>query len=114
MCFCGNRYLPYRQCNADKIRVKYSPYRIKQILHDDYHYELKPIYSYKGNRRRGYVQKYDICNIDTGEIIVEKATLNAIRIILQQEGYPLTKPIEPNQGAVNFLEYVESIKEQNK
>ena len=115
MYFCGYGYIPYQQSNAQKVMVKYSHQRIRQILLDDYHYELIPINDgYKGNRKRGYVQKYDVRNLDTGELVVGSATLNALRIILQQEGYPLTEPVQPNQGAVNFLEYVESIKEQNK
>lgn len=108
-------YLPYRQSNEKKVKVKYSHQRIKQILHEDYHYDLIPIsVGYKGNRRRGYVQKYDVRSLDTGELIVSHATLNAIRIILQQEGYPLHAPEQPNQGAVDFLAYVESTKQHNR
>lgn len=103
----------HKQSNADKC-LPYSHQRVKEILREDYHYILKPVGGYKANRRFGYVQKYHIMDDDTGDTIAKWVTLNAIRIILTQEGYPLTEPVQPNQGAVNFLEYVESIKEQNK
>lgn len=108
-------YIPYKQNNDDKCKVKYSPQRIKQILLCDYHIVLDHIWTgYKGNRQRGYVERYNMRNIDTNEIIAENVTLNSIRIQLQAEGYSLHEEIKPNQGAITFLEYVESIKEQNK
>lgn len=115
MSYFGYRYIPYKQSNEDKVKVKYSHQRIKQILLRDYHIALDYIWAgYKGNRYRGYVERYNMRNIDTNEIIAEGVTLNAIRIQLQAEGYSLHDEVKPNQGAVEFLEFVESIKEQNK
>lgn len=114
MYYYGYGYIPYKQSNEDKCKVKYSHQRIKQILCNDYHYELIPInVGYKGNRRHGYIQKYTIRNYDTDEVVVEAVTLNALRILLYQEGYPLHEPMKPNQGAIAFLEYVENIKNQH-
>ena len=56
-------YIPYRQSNANIVKVSYSHQRIKQILHDDYEIDLIPLWAgYKGNRKRGYVQKYRLEN----------------------------------------------------
>ena len=108
-------YTPYKQSNEDKCKVKYSHQRVKQILLDDFHIALDPVYTgYKGNRRRGFVEHYKMRLIDSGEFLVESATLNAIRIELQKMGYPLHAPEEPNQGAVDFLAYVNKAKQQRK
>lgn len=104
-------YTPYKQSNEDKCKVKYSHQRVKQILLDDFHIALEPICTgYKENRRRGFVERYRMRLIDSGEVLVESATLNAIRIELQKMGYPLHTPAEPNQGALDFLAYVETLK----
>lgn len=107
-------YIPYKQSNEDKCHIKYSHQRIKQILLYDYHIALDHIWAgYKGNRHRGYVERYNMRNIDTNEIIAENVTLNSIRIQLQAEGYSLHEEVKPNQGAIAFLEHVESLKNQN-
>lgn len=100
----------YRQSNAKKCKP-YSHQRVKAIMQNEYHYRLEPIRSYKGNQRYGYVQKYNLINEDTGETLAQNVTLNAIRIVLTQEGYPLKETIKPCKGAMDFLEYVETIKE---
>ena len=102
----------YRQSNATRC-MPYSHQRVKYILKNDYHCILQPILSYKGNRRYGYVQKYNLINEDTGETLVENVTLNAMRIVLTQEGYPV-KADSPCQGAMDFLAFVDNIKTKNK
>ena len=99
----------YRQSNAHKC-LPYSHQRVKQILRDYYHYRLKPVGGYKANRRYGYVQKYHVIDTDTGETILEWVTLNAIRIVLTEEGFPLFETMKPCKGAMEFLEYIETTK----
>ena len=99
----------YRQNNAHRCK-SYSHQRVKQILLQDYHCILKPVGGYKANRKYGYVQKYNLINKDTGEVLAEWITINAIRIILTQEGYLLTEEHKPCKGAIEFLNYVENIK----
>ena len=106
-----NSYTPYKQSNEDKCKIKYSPARIKQILLYDYHIALDHVWTgYKGNRYRGYVERYNMRSIDTNEIIAQNVTLNSIRIQLQSEGYSLHEEIKPNKGAQAFLEHVETLK----
>ena len=102
-------YIPYRQSNAHRC-LPFSHQRVRQILQSDYHCSLKPVGGYKCNRYRGYVQKYHLINDDTGEILVEWVTMNAIRILLTQEGYKLKPEPEMNPGARAFLEHVERLK----
>lgn len=101
----------YKQSNYHKCHP-YSHQRIKQILLNDYHIELQPQYSYKSNRIAPYVNRYRMVNIDTKEVLAEKITLNAIRILLTKEGYPLKEPVKPCKGAIEFLKFVESKKEK--
>ena len=109
------------QSNAHKC-LPYSWQRVEQILRDDYHCYLKPVpEAYKGNRYRGHVKRYTLINTDTHEIIADRVTLNAIRIIFTEEGYPLhpteeelerikESKIAPNKGAMEFLKFVEEQK----
>lgn len=102
----------YRQNNAHRC-YPYSHQRVKQILRDDYHYDLQPLWGYKSNRIPPYVTKYRLVNMDTGETLLEFVTLNAIRIQLTKEGYPLKEKVKPNKKAIEFLEFVEELKEKN-
>lgn len=119
-------YSSYRQSNSHRCE-QYSHQRVQQILHWDYHCTMQPINGgYKENRRKGYVKKYHLINNDTGEILAERITMNAMRIILTEEGYPLHPSVEelermkeykktiPNQGAIAFLAFVEKQKKLKK
>lgn len=106
-------YHRYRQSNAHKCKP-FSHQRVKNILLRDYHLTLHPVGGYKCNRRFGYVQMYHVINTDNGETVLQNVTLNALRIILTQEGYPLKEEVKPCQGAIQFLEYVEQLKNQQR
>lgn len=100
----------YRQSNAHKC-LPYSHQRVKQILRDDYHCELLPLWGYKSNRIPPYVRRYNLIDMDTRETLLKSITMNAIRIQLTKENYPLRQEVKPCQGAIAFLEF---LKEQNK
>lgn len=68
----------------------YSFWRIKKILEKDYHYRLERINQpYKANRRRNFVERYNLINNDTNTIILTNITLNSLRKVLTEENYPL-------------------------
>ena len=67
----------------------YSYHRIKQIFRDDYLLNLERIYIYKGTRY-GQAPRYNLVNVD-GEIVMYNVTLQALRIYLTNEDYPLNK-----------------------
>ena len=98
----------YRQYNAERC-LHYSHQRVKQILKDDYHCHLQPINGYKSNRQKGYVQHYHLINDDTGETLAQNITLNALRILLTQENYPLHEDCKPYKDAIDFLAYIVKI-----
>lgn len=91
-------------------RIPYSCQRIKQILKEDYHYRLEARLGYKCNRYKGYVQKYRMIDDDTGEVLAEKVTLDALRLLLTKKGYPLYKPIQRCKGAEEFMNCVEELR----
>lgn len=120
--YYSGSYIPYRQSNSHRCKP-YSWQRVQQILALDYHCTMQPINGgYKENRYRGYVRKYDLINNDTGEVLASRITMNAMRIILTEEGYslhPTEEELEmmkeykkyiPNQGAIEFLAFVEKQK----
>lgn len=67
----------------------YSYHRIKQIFRDDYLLNLERIYIYKGTRYNKF-PRYNLVNAD-GEIVMYNVTLQALRIYLTNEDYPLNK-----------------------
>ncbi|WP_195948959.1 hypothetical protein [Clostridium saudiense] len=68
----------------------YSFWRIKKILENDYHYRLERInQGYKANRRRNFVELYNLIDNNTNSIILKNITLNSLRKILTEEKYPL-------------------------
>lgn len=68
----------------------YSFWRIKNILENDYHYRLERInQGYKANRRRNFVELYNLIDNNTNSIILKNITLNSLRKILTEENYPL-------------------------
>lgn len=68
----------------------YSFWRIKNILENDYHYRLERInQGYKANRRRNFVELYNLIDNNTNSIILKNITLNSLRKILTEEKYPL-------------------------
>ena len=68
----------------------YSFWRIKKILENDYHYRLERInQGYKANRRRNFVELYNLIENNTNSIILKNITLNSLRKILTEEKYPL-------------------------
>lgn len=94
----GKDYLPY------------SFWRIKRILSRDYHCRLENIWQgYKANRRPGYCELYRVINENTDEVVIEKATLNGLRIVLTKEGYPLHDKDDWNVCAQNFLDIVQNL-----
>lgn len=96
--------------------LPYSHWRIKEILKEDYHCELQPIGGYKCNRIPHYVQKYRLYDIDNQKVLLDRITLDAMRIHLTKQGYPLKfqKHSRPNEGAMNFLDFIEVQKKQIK
>lgn len=85
----------------------YTFWRIKRILKRDYHCELENInQGYKATRKLGYRELYRIINLDTMEIICPQTSLNALRKLLTQEGYPVHDADDRNIEAENFLELV--------
>lgn len=67
----------------------YSFWRIKNILENDYHYRLERInQGYKANRRRNFVELYNLIDNNTNSIILENITLNSLRKVLTEENYP--------------------------
>lgn len=68
----------------------YSFWRIKNILENDYNYRLENInQGYKANRKRNFVERYNLINNDNDSIILTNITLNSLRKILTEENYPL-------------------------
>lgn len=68
----------------------YSFWRIKKFLENDYHYRLERInQGYKANRRRNFVELYNLIDNNTNSIILKNITLNSLRKILTEEKYPL-------------------------
>lgn len=99
---------------TEKGFLPYTPWRIKRILSRDYHCRLENIWQgYKASRRPGYCEVYRIVNEDTNEIVVEKATLNGLRKIFTQEGYPLHDKDDWDIGAQNFMEIVHNLTKED-
>ena len=68
----------------------YSYWRIVRILHKDYNIVLKKRWQgYKANRKKGYKERYDLILEEDNSIILENISLNGLRYVLTQEGYPL-------------------------
>lgn len=70
---------------------EYSLWRIKRILKDLYHCELKlnaKSNGYKSNRYKK-CRLYDLVNVDTGEIIAEAITIKSFNKVFKEEGIPL-------------------------
>lgn len=68
----------------------YSFFRIKRILKEDYGIVLKNRWQgYKANRRKGYTERYDLILEEDNSVILENISLNGLRYVLTQEGYPL-------------------------
>lgn len=89
----------------------YSPGRVKQILNKYYDCHLDNIWQgYKANRRQGYTEIYSLVENSTGKVLASHVTLKSFWRIFTEEGFPLKEGIEPNQGAIEFLEFVQSQK----
>lgn len=70
--------------------INYSFWRIKRILKEDYNNRLENIWQgYKANRRPNYVERYNLIDNETNDIILSNITLNSLRKVLTEEGYPL-------------------------
>ena len=69
------------------IVTRYSHQRIKQIFKEDYHLTVTPIVIYKGTRY-GKHMRYNLIN-ELGKIVMYNVTLDALRMYLTSEGYPL-------------------------
>lgn len=70
---------------------KYSVWRIKRILKEIYHCELRlniKSQSYKANRYRK-CKLYALVNIDTGEIIIDGVTIKSFNMVFKEESIPL-------------------------
>ncbi len=65
----------------------YSYHRIKQIFKNDYLLNLERVYIYKGTRHDKFPH-YNLVNSD-GKIVLGNVTLQALRIYLTKEDYPL-------------------------
>lgn len=71
-------------------KTYYSPQRIKQIIHKYYDYRLEVVGDgYKANRKRGYVTKYNLIQVSTGEVVLRNIPLRAFDNVLREAGYPL-------------------------
>jgi len=66
---------------------KYTYHRIKKIFLDDYGLTLTAVTAYKGTRY-GQPRKYNLVD-ENGEIELSNVTLDALRMHLTAEGYPL-------------------------
>lgn len=97
------------------VQIPYTFWRIQRILKRDYHYRMEKIQQgYKANRSPYYREYYRIINMDTDELVCPKASLNGLRDLLTQEGYPLHDEDDRNIGADNFLEWVKDHEEENR
>lgn len=69
----------------------YSIFRIKRILKEDYHCEIRlniKSKGYKANRYRK-CKLYDLVNIDTGKVLVEGVTIKSFSKVFKEEGIPI-------------------------
>ena len=102
--------------NKEKQADNYLPYthwRIKRILKNDYDCRLECICTYKGNRVPNYRCKYRLIQNYDNKVLVEGITMDNLRKLFTEEGYPLKDGCTPNMGAIKFLEYVNSIKNRD-
>ena len=97
----------------ENIRLNYSFWRIQHILKQEYHYRLDKVWQgYKANRQPNYCERYNLIDEDANEILLNGVTLDALRALLTQEGYPLKEEVAPCKGAIEFLNFVEQQKTQ--
>ena len=91
------------------ICLPYSYWRIKTILKDYFGWELDRIHpGYKGGRYPGYVNKYRVIDMVTKEVIHPKVTLETLRYVLTDNGFPFEEPKNKRKPACEaFLEAVE-------
>lgn len=94
--------------------LPYSHQRIKQLFHDEYGITLDCIHpGYKGGRYPGYVNRYCLRWIDTGEIINPSVKLDWLRYFLARHGHPLhDNGPKRNPKCEAFLEAVRQQNEQ--
>lgn len=72
--------------NASCTIPRYTYWRIKKILKNDFALDLVPIVEYKGTRY--HAQRYNLVRPD-GTVELANVTLDGIRAGLFVEGYPL-------------------------
>lgn len=98
--------------------IPYHGNRIKQILRQEYNCRLENIWQgYKSNRRRGYVELYDLIDCETNTVIAHRITLQSLRILFTKQGYPLKQEqdnSERSKEAESFLKFVEVLKSKEK
>lgn len=96
--------------------IPYHWKRINQILQQEYNCRLENIWQgYKANRRPGYVEIYNLIDCETNTVIAPRITLQGLRIIFTEEGYPLKQKKKTSghlQKAEEFLKLVESRKKK--
>lgn len=90
--------------------LPYTDYRLHRILDKFYDCHLEKIQQgYKANRRKGYRELYKIIQNSDGKVISEKVSLNGLRLVFTEAGYPVDDKDDPNVDAILFLEIVHSI-----
>lgn len=92
----------------------YTHWRIKRILRDYYALELENIFQgYKANRRYGYCRLYRVLDIETKEVFIECISMDGLRQILTEQGFPL-KESSYNPYAEYFMEILTDLRRQAK
>lgn len=76
--------------NKDTEVNHYSFWRIKRILDEFYNCRIENInQGYKANRRKGYVERYNLIDNETNTVIAKSITLHSLRKIFTEEGITL-------------------------
>ena len=95
--------------------LPYSQWRIKRVLKAYLNAYLKnrPV-GYKGNRYPGFVERYDIVDCDTDEVLYSNLTLYAICRVFASCNIPLHDDKSKSCKNINFkaIEFMDALKER--